>query len=283
MLNAKEENLVGGFMDKLIRADLGKRLYGMLPARKLERLPETPVGAMADGHGGMIRGWGLEFGELRRRVSRDPLYRKARRAAHGRSILSELRRINLFLIIRFYFAELAAKDIAELGVYRGGNVFFMATLLKALYPQAKVYAFDTYEGMPQTRRGIDLHAAGDFADASLTEIVHAAKERGLNNVECIKGDVRETLATFTADIALGHIDLDIYEPIAFAQNVMWERLVRGGYLVYDDATTGSCLGATRAVEDFLVSHGVHSDQIFPHFVFRKGHEHISRLNLTGNR
>jgi Macrocin-O-methyltransferase (TylF) len=260
---------VGGFLDRLIRADLGKRLYGLLPEQKLQRLPDPPVSGIAEGHGGMIRGWGLEYGELRRRVSRDPLYRKARRAAQGRSILSELRRINLFLIIRFYFAELASKDIAELGVYRGGNVFFMATLLKEFYPGAKVYAFDTYEGMPETKRGVDLHTAGDFADASLKEIVHAAKVRGLNNVEFIKGDVRETLATFNAQIALGHIDLDIYEPIAFAQNIMWEHLVPGGYLIYDDATTSSCLGATRAVEDFLVNHGVHSDQIFPHFVFRK--------------
>jgi len=260
---------VGGFMDKLIRADLGKRLYNLLPDQKLERLPNPPVNSRAQGHGGMIRGWGLEYGELRRRVSRDPLYRKARRAANGRSVLSELRRINLFLIIRFYFSELASQDIAELGVYKGGNVFFMATLLKELYPGARVHAFDTYEGMPETKRGIDLHSAGDFADASLDEIVQAAKERGLDNVEFVKGDVRQTLGNFRTKLALGHIDLDIYEPIAFAQNVMWEQLVAGGYLVYDDTTTSSCLGATRAVEDLLVKEGVHSDQIFPHFVFRK--------------
>lgn len=263
---------MGGFMDRLVRADLGRRLYRLLPEQRLERLPDAPVGNMAEGHGGMIRGWGLEYGELRRRVSRDPLYRRARRAANGRSILSELRRINLFLIIRFYFAGLTSKDIAELGVYRGGNVFFMATLLQELYPGAKVYAFDTYEGMPETKRGIDLHAAGDFADASLAEIVAAAEQRGIRNIEFVKGDVRETLATFKTSIGLGHIDLDIYDPIAFAQNVLWENLVTGGYLVYDDATTGSCLGATRAVEDFLVKQNVHSDQIFPHFVFRKARE-----------
>lgn len=260
---------MGAFMDRLIRADLAKRLYGLLPEQRLERLPEPALRGMADDHGGMIRGWGLEYGELRRQVSQDPLYRKARRAAEGRSIVAELRRINLFLIIRFYFEELATKNIAELGVYRGGNVFFMATLLKELYPGAKVYAFDTYERMPETKRGIDLHKGGDFADISLTEIIHAADRRGLNNVEFIKGDVRETLATFNAELALGHIDLDIYEPIAFAQNVMWEHLVAGGYLVYDDATSSSCLGATRAVEEFLVNRGVHSEQIFPHFVFRK--------------
>ncbi len=232
-------------------------------------MPALPLRGMEEGHGGMIRGWGLDCGPLRGLVSRDPLYRKARRAAGNRSVMTEARRINLFLLIRFYFSDLASQDIAELGVYRGGNLFFMATLLKDLYPGTRVYAFDTYTGMPQTARGIDLHVEGDFADASLEEISRSAVERKLNNIEFVKGDIRDTLRGFRGSIGLAHIDLDIYEPICFAQNIMWDLLVRRGYLVYDDATVGSCLGATRAVEDFLVRHNVHSDQVYPHFVFRK--------------
>ena len=257
------------FVDRLSRADIGLRLYSLYPSRQLTHFPQLPLHGMDDGHGGLARGWGIQFGPLRRLVSRDPLYRKASGTGRGRSLLNELRRINLYLLIRFFSQGWAGKDIAELGVYRGGNAFFLATLLNELYPGAKVYAFDTYEGMPETRRGIDLHVAGDFSDASLTEIRHAASDRGIGNIEFIKGDVRDTLLRFNEPIGLAHIDLDIYEPIAFAQEIMWERLVGGGYLVYDDATVSSCLGATRAVEDFVIKHGIHSDQIYPHFVFRK--------------
>jgi hypothetical protein len=260
---------VGVLIDKLVRADLARRLYRLLPEQSLDRLPIPPLSAMNGDHGGMMRGWGLEFGSLRGLVSRDPLYRKASRAADGRSVMSELRRINLFLLIRFYLADLASQHVAELGVYRAGNVFFMATLLRELFPAAKVFAFDTYAGMPETKAGLDLHQAGDFADSSLSEITTAAAQRTLKNIEFIKGDVRETLPSFGSRIALGHIDLDIYEPIAYAQELLWNNLVSGGYLAYDDATTSSCLGATRAVEDFLVAHRIHSDQIYPHFVFRK--------------
>ncbi len=270
--HSTSEGNLSALLDKLIRADFGRRIYQLLPAQKLDRLPDPPLAALSDGHGGMVRGWGLEFGSLRRLVSRDPLYRRAYQAANGRSVMSDLRRINLFLIIRFYLRELASQNIAELGVYRGGNVFFMATLLKELYPQSKVFAFDTYAGMPETKRGLDLHQAGDFSDSSLPEITRAASQLELTNIEFIKGDVRETLPTFGSSIGLGHIDLDIYEPIAFAQEFLWKALVAGGYLAYDDATSGSCLGATRAVEEFLVQHGVHSDQIYPHFVFRKSGE-----------
>src|SRR5580658_4284235 len=112
--------LVDGIIDRLARADWGSQFYRLLPARGLDTLANLPLRGMDEGHGGIIRGWGLDGGTLRGRVSRDPLYRKARRAAKGRSVVSELRRLNLFLLIRFYFSDLASQDIAELGVYRGG-------------------------------------------------------------------------------------------------------------------------------------------------------------------
>jgi len=46
-------------------------------------------------------------------------------------------------------------------------------------------------------------------------------------------------------------------------------MVPGGYIVFDDATTSSCIGATAVVEDDVIRRdGLNSEQIFPHFVFR---------------
>jgi hypothetical protein len=46
-------------------------------------------------------------------------------------------------------------------------------------------------------------------------------------------------------------------------------MVPGGYMVFDDATVSSCLGATEAVESLLIRRdGLSSEQIWPHFVFR---------------
>jgi predicted O-methyltransferase YrrM len=260
---------MSALVDKLARADWARRLYSLLPDQTLDALPQLPLRGMDGGNGGMIRGWGLQFGPLRSLVSRDPLYRKARRAAHGKTLVQELHRINLFLLIRFYVNMLKTQDIAEIGVYHGGNAFFMATLLKELYPGAKLYAFDTYEGISDSTRGSDLHVKGDFGDASLIAVRAAAKQRGLDNIEFVAGDVRETMKSFHAPLGLAHIDLAVYDPIAYAQDVLWDGLAPGGYLVYDDATFSNCVGATRAVEEFLVKHRVHSEQIFPHFVFRK--------------
>lgn len=40
-------NCLSALIDKFVRADLGRRLYGLLPERKLERLPEPPLRGLA--------------------------------------------------------------------------------------------------------------------------------------------------------------------------------------------------------------------------------------------
>jgi hypothetical protein len=43
----------------------------------------------------------------------------------------------------------------------------------------------------------------------------------------------------------------------------------GGYVVFDDAHSSSCLGATEVVEDMVIRRdGLNCEQIWPHFVFR---------------
>lgn len=249
-------------LSRLLRAPLGRAVYPLLPPHEFRAASDEPLNAW-------WRGCGLEFHDFYERIWRDPLYRKARSVAAGqRSTVMELKRMNLYLLIRFFLGDLASQNIFELGVYQGGTSFFMAYLLSQLHTGAKVYAFDTFEGMPATRVGVDIHRAGDFSDANLDQIASAAKAQGLTNIEFIKGDVRETLPPFDRPLGLAHIDLDIYEPILLAQRLLLKRLVPGGYLVYDDATQSSCPGATRAVEEMVRETGIGSEQIFPHYVFR---------------
>lgn len=44
----------------------------------------------------------------------------------------------------------------------------------------------------------------------------------------------------------------------------------GGYVVCDDATMSTCLGATQVVEEMIRDYGLRCEQIYPHFVFRAG-------------
>ena len=236
---------------------------------------ETRKNEFVDGRNiyeGYQRGWGLQFGELRAQVLGDAVYQESCDLIAGRSIVTEENRMNLFLIIKFFFPALSSRNIIEFGSYRGGSAIFMANCLKHFYPDAELYALDSYEGMPATDKKYDLHDEGDFADVDLNEIAGYAESVGLNNIQFVKGVFEDTLpGIIQKDVKFGmaHIDCDIYSAVAYSQNEIYSQLVSGGYLVYDDACVSSCIGATQAVEEFMISRQKHSEQIWPHFVFRK--------------
>jgi predicted O-methyltransferase YrrM len=221
---------------------------------------------------GYARGWGLEFGGLAQRVAADPLYREAAALAAGRSLVTEARRMDLFLLIRFFLPRLPPGNLVEFGAYKGGNAMFMARVAREVLPGALIYALDTFTGMPPTDKSVDAHSAGDFGDVDLPDLRHAIANSGLTNLRLVVGRFEETapaLMTTAAPFALAHIDCDIYSAVAYAYETVRSAMIPGGYLVFDDATSGSCLGATEAVESLVIRRdGLNSEQISPHFVFR---------------
>jgi predicted O-methyltransferase YrrM len=251
-------------------------------APSLRPLTRADLPEMADIHGqmrnrrsvreGYVRGWGLEFGGLADLIRLDPLYLEAVELAAGRTLVSEARRMNLFLLLRFYLPLLGPGDIVEFGAYRAGNAAFMAHVAQATMPGTRVFALDTFTGMPATDRAIDAHSAGDFADANVDDIRGFLEASGIDNVTLVQGRFEDTASSLIeahGPFTLAHIDCDIHSAVAFAYDAIRPAMVRGGYLVFDDATTSSCIGATEAVEELAIRRdGLSSEQIYPHFVFR---------------
>jgi predicted O-methyltransferase YrrM len=220
---------------------------------------------------GYQRGWGLQFGSLKDQVRSHPLFLQALQAADGRSILEPSKLENLFVIIASFLRNLTSQDVVEFGVFRGGSSLFMATLLAELYPDARIYCLDTFDGMPETDKRIDAHSKGDFKDADLSGFHERIRHLGLKNMEIVEGSFEDTFPTILerrVKFALAHIDCDIYSAVKYSQDAVWDHMVPGGYLVFDDATTSSCMGATQAVEELIMRRRLHSEQIWPHFVFR---------------
>jgi hypothetical protein len=75
--------------------------------------------------------------------------------------------------------------------------------------------------------------------------------------------------TAAPPVLLAHIDCDVYDAVAYAWETVKPCMAPGGYVVFDDAHTSGCLGATEAVEELVIRRdGLHCEQIWPHFVFR---------------
>ncbi|WP_449246863.1 class I SAM-dependent methyltransferase [Desulfarculus baarsii] len=221
---------------------------------------------------GYQRGWGLQFGDLKARIHEDPLYQEAFAVAKNRTIMSEDNRMNIFLLLRFFLGRIPFGHIVEYGSYRGGSAIFMAYIVKRLYPRMKVFALDSFAGMPQTDKNVDAHNKGDFSDTDLADLQARVDELKLDNLVVVKGFFEETNDEVMAQarsVCLAHIDCDIAPAVKYSYEGVRPFMVNGGYIVFDDATVSSCIGATEVVEDLLIRRdGPNSEQIWPHFVFR---------------
>lgn len=225
--------------------------------------------SLADGY---ARGWGLQYGNLRKKVFADPLYIEAMHLARGRTVQETDRRANLFLLLKFYIPQLPAGDIIEFGSFRGGSAIFMAKVSLDLGLPSQIWALDTFTGMPTTDKSVDAHSTGDFRGTNLEALKAYTAECGLNNLHWVQGLFEDTCAGVLAKsrrMILAHIDCDIRSGVQYSYNIIKQHMENGGYIVFDDATTSSCLGATEVVEtDVIRRDGLNCEQIYPHFVFR---------------
>jgi len=247
-------------------------------------LPESDVArGLLEGRSvyeGYQRGAGLEYGDLRHQIDIHPLFLEALAVARDRTLVSVDRIRNIFLILTIFLERLPKQNCIEFGSYRGGMVFFVTYILGKLFPEAQFWSFDTFEGMPKTDKTLDLHSSGDFNDADLAEIRAAAEGYGLKNITFIQGRVEDTFPRrLPPDLKFGlaHIDLDIYHAIRHCQSSLEEYMVDRGYIIYDDATASTCIGATQAVEEMIAREEARSEQIFPHYVFRARPKSLARM------
>lgn len=198
----------------------------------------------------------------------EPLFLAAIEASGHRSIVVPEKLQNLFWIIKEEFPTLASQNVVEFGSYRGGSALFMGYLLKELHPGARLYALDTFEGLPPTTDH-DEHFQGDFSDADLDGF-RSRIERNNLPITIIPGLCQATFPQLAEQrFGIAHIDVDIYEAVAWASNAAWDQLTPGGYLAFDDVDAPRCLGATRALEEFSWSRRIHAEQAWPHWVYRK--------------
>lgn len=221
---------------------------------------------------GYVRGCGIQFGNLPDLCQKDPDFQGAMEIARSRAIATVPNLMNIFLLFKFYLNKISPGHIAEFGSYNCGSAMFMAYLAKRFLGNAKVYAFDTYEGMPPTDRQIDVVKPGDFSGLDVEAIRQFAASIGLDNLVCVKGRFEETAPQVLPTIgplALVHIDCDIYSAVAYSYDISKNYLVKGGYIVLDDPLLAGCLGAAEAMEELMIRRdGLHAEQLMPHPVFR---------------
>lgn len=247
----------------------GEKLHTML-----DNFHQTDAKSVKSGRNvvaGYARSWGLQFCNLGLSIIEDPLFQESWKLASERTLVSQSKFLNIFLIMKYGMKDLSG-DFIELGCYKCGMAIFIASVAKGLGMKGTVYALDTFEGMPPSDNLLDIHFAGNFADVSYQETLNTISTLNLPNLVLVKGLFHDTLPEImrkTPNVALAHIDCDIYSSVTYSIAALRRCMNQpGGYMIFDDPISSSCLGALEAVEEMIQEHGMRAEQSWPHLVYR---------------
>jgi hypothetical protein len=124
--------------------------------------------------------------------------------------------------------------VAEFGMFKGGTTMLISRFIEAFGKAWKVYGFDTFDGFPPPRSVLDMYAHPDCVFLDLDGVRRFFEGR---NVEVVPGDVVETVTRLEReDIVLAFVDTDNYTSAAAILDVILDRVVVGGAIVFDHFT-----------------------------------------------
>lgn len=140
--------------------------------------------------------------------------------------------------------------VAELGVYKGK----FASEINKLFPDKKLYLFDTFEGFFETDIEIEREykyskaKIGDFSDTSI-ELV---RDRLMNKEQAvfIKGYFPESIKEDLPSFCFVSLDTDLYKPTYQGLKIFYEKLVKGGIIIIHDYNSTQFPGVKKAVREF---------------------------------
>jgi hypothetical protein len=167
-------------------------------------------------------------------------------------------------------------DILEVGVFRGLSLMTWANLLEcfAIGDRTKrVWGIDNWagfsslheaDGRANSRVG---KSVGGFSPSRYKEELQDAisifdedrfvpwKER----IRLVEGDASEAIDQLLMEkpglrFSFVHFDVDLYEPTSHVLHAIWDRVPKGGILLFDEYAIEDWPGETQAVDEFLRVH-----------------------------
>jgi hypothetical protein len=226
---------------------------GQHPWREIVHRARDPRLVVDTGLRTLAQAWNLispsEFASLYRQI-------------HTDTMCSVARLSGLYRAMRHVVKEDIAGDIVECGCARGGSAALMALTLRQLGSRRKLWLFDTFEGLPApSSDDPDFEIADLFTGTCVGTL---GEVRGLferlkvaEDVNFVKGLFQTTLpVTPIARIAVLHIDGDWYESVKICLDLLFDKVVPGGLIQFDDY--GFWQGARKAVDEFLQLRGIRS-------------------------
>lgn len=188
--------------------------------------------------------------------------------AGAQTMIGRKRLDNIQFCIEDILKQDVPGDLIETGVWRGGAIIFMQSVLRAYGISDRiVWGADSFRGLPPPReaypadRGSWLHECPELS-VSLAEVKANFHKYGLldENVRFLPGFFSDTLpAAPMEQLALVRLDGDLYESTLVAMEHLYPKLSIGGYLIVDDYVLPPC---REAISDYRANSGI-TEEILP--------------------
>jgi hypothetical protein len=143
-------------------------------------------------------------------------------------------------------------DIIEIGVFKGSGIATFSKFVEIYCPNSnkKIIGFDIFQKNTDEILSKDieldkLNMNSVLTRVDLNDLTLESVENRLNNMNIdkkyslIEGDVEETLPVFLEKnpglrISLLYIDCDIERPTYISLKYLWDRLLPGGIILFDE-------------------------------------------------
>lgn len=142
----------------------------------------------------------------------------------------------------------------EVGVWRGGTAAVIAKKLSTLQANVDFYLADTFQGVQKSSEKDTFYFNGEHKDTS-KEIVEKIISGKYTNCKILKGIFpNETSNSISTDKIFGfcHIDVDVYDSAKGIVDWIWDKLIIGGIIIFDDYGFHTCDGVTKFVNEIKI-------------------------------
>ena len=144
-------------------------------------------------------------------------------------------------------------DTIECGVFEGFGSFL---IMKSTEIEGRVHhIFDSFEGLSEPDP-VDINTSAPLVwkkhDLAVDFQSVSRRFEPYPNVKLYKGWIPDVFAEnkITA-ISFLHIDVDLYQPTLDSLKEFYDRMSKGGVILFDDYSSSSCPGEMKAVEEFF--------------------------------
>jgi len=170
---------------------------------------------------------------------------------NGRTLVDPVRCYMLYQLL--LHAQELEGEVLEVGVFQGGTAFLAISAMKT---DKIFFGADTFEGLPPPDRSVDPdHETGQFA-ADYEEVWNHLKTATVDSepaISLIKGIFPGQAADAIENnrFCFVHVDVDLYRSVFDTTKWVYDKVVPGGVIVFDDYGFPQCDGAKVAVDEFF--------------------------------